>query len=191
MAIQNNLDLAVLTPTATTLRGNVFSGGQSTTGGTADTRNVEEVVRINTPATGTYTVTVSGTTVPHGPQPLALAITGSFANWPEDTGIGDDAVPAGKAFSITGIAPNPFNPTTTITYVLNPVETGKARTTLSIYSVDGRLVTTLVDRVQDPGRHTVTWNGRSSDGSITASGVYFMELEYGGESAARKMTLLK
>ncbi len=191
VAIQNDLNLEVLCSQGSTYKGNVFSGGQSVTGGTADSRNVEEVVLLRTPAAGNYTVTISGPTVPHGPQPFALVVTGSFANWPEDTGVGDDAVPAGKAFSISGIAPNPFNPSTTITYVLNPVETGKAHATLTIYSVDGRLVRTLVDRVQDPGRHAVTWDGRSMDGSVAASGVYFMELEYGGESATRKMTLLK
>jgi len=191
VAIQNNLDLEVLCSQGSTFKGNVFSGGQSVTGGTADSRNVEEVVLVKNPAAGTYTVTVSGTTVPHGPQPFALVVTGSFANWPEDTGVEDGAIPSGKPFSITGITPNPFNPSTMITYVLNPVETGKAHARLNVYSVDGRLVRTLVDRVQDPGRHTVSWNGRTTDGSVAASGVYFMELEYGGETATRKMTLLK
>lgn len=191
IAIQNDLNLEVVCSTGSTHRGNVFSGGQSVSGGTADTRNVEEVVLLKNPPLGTYTVTVSGATVPHAPQPFALVVTGSFANWPEDTGVGDDEVPAGKAFSISGITPNPFNPSAKISYVLNPVETGKAHTTLRVYSVDGRLVRTLVDRVQDPGRHTVTWNGRNQDGSVAASGVYFMELSYGGESATRKMTLLK
>jgi len=191
VALQNNLNLEVLCSQGSTHRGNVFSGGESVTGGSADTRNVEEVVLLKTPATGNYTVTVSGASVPHGPQPFALVVTGSFANWPEGTGVSDDPATSGKAFTISGIAPNPFNPSTTISYVLNPVETGKAHTTLTIYSVDGRIVRTLVDRVQDPGRHSVTWNGRSQDGSVAASGVYFMELEYGGESAMRKMTLLK
>ena len=191
MAIQNNLNLTVAGPSGTYI-GNVLSGGQSATGGTADSRNVEEVVRLNSPAPGTYTITVSGATVPHAPQSFALAITGSFANWPEGTGVGgNDIVPGGRAFSITGVAPNPFNPTTSISYVLNPVETGGARANLSIYTVDGRLVTTLVDRVQDPGNHTVIWDGRGTDGFPAASGIYFMELSYGGEKATRKMTLLK
>jgi len=60
-----------------------------------------------------------------------------------------------------------------------------------IVSVDGRVVTTLVDRVQDPGRYSVVWNGRDADGIAVASGVYFCELSYGGEKEARKMTLLK
>ncbi len=190
VAIQNNLDLTVTGPGGT-YKGNVMSGGQSVTGGSYDALNVEEIVRLGSPATGTYTVRVDGTTVPHGPQPLALAITGSFANWPEDTGVDDDSLPGGRPFRFTGISPNPFNPSTVIGYELAPTATGEARVTLRIYTVDGRLVATLVDRVQDPGRHSVVWNGTDAGGRGAASGIYFCELSYGGERSTRKMTLLK
>jgi len=192
IALINNLDLTVTGPGGLVYRGNVFSGGQSTTGGTYDSRNVEEVVRLNNPPLGSYTIEVEGTTVPHAPQPFALVSTGSFAGWPVGTGIEeDDFAGSGRPFSIEGIAPNPFNPSTSITYALSPVATGEARATLRIYSVDGRLVATLVDRVQDPGRYTVTWNGRTDDGQACASGIYFFELGYGGEKETRKLTLLK
>ncbi len=73
----NDLDLIVTGPTGTTWRGNVFSGGQSATGGTADRRNTLEQVLLASPATGTYTVTVRSFTVPSGPQPFALVVTGA------------------------------------------------------------------------------------------------------------------
>lgn len=60
----NNLDLEVEGPGPTLWRGNVFSGGQSTTGGSADLLNNVEQVRLNTPIAGTYTVRVKGTAVP-------------------------------------------------------------------------------------------------------------------------------
>jgi len=192
VAIQNNLDMTVNSPGGAVFKGNVFSGGQSTTGGSYDNRNVEEVVRLSSPPTGVYTIEIDGTTVPHAPQPFALVSTGSFANWPSGTGIEeDDLAGSERPFGIEGIAPNPFNPSTTITYALEPVPTGQARTTLRVYGVDGRLVRTLVDRVQDPGRHAVTWDGRDAAGLAVASGVYFCELSYGGETEARKITLLK
>lgn len=72
----NDLDLEVSGPTGTVWRGNVFSGGLSATGGTADRRNTLEQVLLNSPATGTYTVTVRGFNVPSGPQPFALVVTG-------------------------------------------------------------------------------------------------------------------
>jgi hypothetical protein len=73
----NNLDLTV-TNGVVTYRGNVFSGGNSTTGGSFDVRNVEENVRVAAPAPGLWTIRVTGTAVPIGPQPFALCITGGI-----------------------------------------------------------------------------------------------------------------
>ena len=71
----NDLDLTVSGPSGT-FRGNVFSGGWSATGGTADRRNNVENVYIQAPAAGTYTVTVNAFNIPNGPQKFALAIDG-------------------------------------------------------------------------------------------------------------------
>ena len=191
VALQNNLDLTVTAPGGTVYKGNVMSGGQSVTGGSYDARNVEEVVRLNSPPVGAYTVRIDGTTVPHSPQPFALVSTGSFADWPPQTGVGESTEPAGRPFDIEGISPNPFNPSTKITYVLRPVATGLARVTLRVVGVDGRVVATLTDRVQDPGRYQVVWDGTDADGNAVASGIYFCDLTYGGKRDTRKMTLLK
>ena len=77
VSLVNDLDLIVTGPGgATTWRGNVFSAGQSATGGTADRRNTLEQVLRTSPATGVYTVTVRSFNVPNGPQPFALVVTG-------------------------------------------------------------------------------------------------------------------
>jgi hypothetical protein len=76
-SINNDLDLIVTGP-AGTFRGNVFSGGASATGGTADRRNTLEQVLLPSPATGVYTVTVRSFNVPNGPQPFALVATGNI-----------------------------------------------------------------------------------------------------------------
>ena len=77
-ALVNDLDLTVTAPDgSTTYLGNVFSGGASTTGGSADRLNVEEQVLIKTPAQGNYTITVKGYNIPNGPQPFAIVITGA------------------------------------------------------------------------------------------------------------------
>lgn len=75
--INNDLDLIVTGPTGTVWRGNVFSGGASATGGTADRRNTLEQVLLSAPAAGVYTVTVRSFNVPNGPQPFALVVTGN------------------------------------------------------------------------------------------------------------------
>jgi hypothetical protein len=64
----NNLDLEVVAPDgATTYKGNVFSGGQSVTGGTADAKNNVEEVFLTAPTAGTWTLRVKGTSVPGTP----------------------------------------------------------------------------------------------------------------------------
>ncbi len=73
----NDLDLRVATPSAGTFRGNVYSGGQSATGGAYDRRNPVECVELNSAASGVYTVRVMAYDVPNGPQPFALAVTGN------------------------------------------------------------------------------------------------------------------
>jgi subtilisin family serine protease len=74
----NDLDLEVVGPIGTLWRGNVFTGGASTTGGLADRRNTLEQVLLTAPAAGTYAVTVRSFSVPSGPQPFALVVSGDF-----------------------------------------------------------------------------------------------------------------
>ncbi len=74
----NDLDLIVSGPGGTYL-GNVFSSGESTTGGSADRLDTVEQVLLANPPAGAYTVTVRSFTVPGGPQPFALVATGDFA----------------------------------------------------------------------------------------------------------------
>ena len=84
IALVNDLDLQVTGPSGTYL-GNVYTNGQSSTGGSADRRNVVECVQLNTPAAGSYTITVVAYTTPQGPQPFALAITGELGGGTSDT----------------------------------------------------------------------------------------------------------
>ncbi|MGB9720660.1 MAG: S8 family serine peptidase [bacterium] len=77
----NDLDLRVVSPTGTSYWGNYYSGGQSATGGSRDSNNVEENFRLNSPATGTWTAWVRGRNVPTGAnQPYAIVITGDVSN---------------------------------------------------------------------------------------------------------------
>jgi hypothetical protein len=81
----NDLDLTVTGPSGT-FRGNVFSGGWSVTGGSADRRNNVENVYIQNPVAGTYTITINGFNIPNGPQKFALAVDGgSFSAGPTPT----------------------------------------------------------------------------------------------------------
>jgi hypothetical protein len=76
-AIVNDLDLKV-THGATTYLGNYMFNGVSLTGANAkrDSINVEEGVRVTSPGVGLWTVRIEGHSVPVGPQPFAVVVTG-------------------------------------------------------------------------------------------------------------------
>ncbi|MCK5944074.1 MAG: S8 family serine peptidase, partial [Planctomycetes bacterium] len=72
----NNLDLEAIAPNGTIYRGNVFAGGWSTTGGTADLKNNVERVAVASPAPGAWTFRVTAASVPVGPSGFGLCATG-------------------------------------------------------------------------------------------------------------------
>jgi len=83
--------------------------------------------------------------------------------------------------------PNPFNPTTTIDFVIPVTE----QVCLNVYDVLGRRVTTLINDVLPAGRHNVIFDGKDKYGSPLASGVYFYRLHAGKTTELKKMVLLR
>lgn len=102
-----------------------------------------------------------------------------------NTAAGDGLVP--DRFGLVGNQPNPFNPRTDILFNLPEA----ADVELSVFSVSGRRVATLVKGHLPAGRHSVTWEGRGDGGEALTSGIYFARIESDGQTATRKMTLLK
>lgn len=78
--------------------------------------------------------------------------------------------------------PNPFNPTTTISYFLPD----RREVRLTVFDVLGRRVRVLVDRTQTRGRYERTFRARG-----LPSGVYVYRLRAGDAVARRTMTLAK
>jgi hypothetical protein len=83
--------------------------------------------------------------------------------------------------------PNPFNPTTTISFSLPD----RSKATLCIYDVEGRRIRTLVDEVMKEGHQERVWDGRDASGNQVGSGVYFYCLTAGNRTLTKKMVLLK
>ena len=83
--------------------------------------------------------------------------------------------------------PNPFNPSTAITFRLPAA--GKA--SLKVFDLRGRTVKILFQGSSGRGSHTVYWDGTDTGGHRLASGVYFYRLEAGENSITRKMILAK
>ncbi len=87
-----------------------------------------------------------------------------------------------KTFNLSQNYPNPFNPTTVIGYQLAV----NSFVTLKIYDMLGREVKTLVDRRENPGDYSVSF-----DGTNLPSGPYIYRLETETGSIYRKMVLIK
>lgn len=83
--------------------------------------------------------------------------------------------------------PNPFNPTTTISYDLPK----SSDVRLDIFNILGRRVGTLVEETQAAGHYDVTWNGKNETGQAVSSGIYFYKLSTEEYTVSKKMTLLK
>jgi len=83
--------------------------------------------------------------------------------------------------------PNPFNPATTLRFVLP--NAGKVK--LSIYNVKGQLVKKLVNNHLSSGEHSVVWSGRNDHNVEVGGGVYFYKLTTESNVEVRKMLLMK
>jgi hypothetical protein len=83
--------------------------------------------------------------------------------------------------------PNPFNPSTEISFALS----ADSHVRLSVYNVLGQQVRTLIDEDMTAGNKSITWDGRSDNGSPAASGIYFYRIQANDFVDTRKMTLLK
>ena len=83
--------------------------------------------------------------------------------------------------------PNPFNPSTTISFYLPDASPVK----LDVYNLRGGLVVNLLDTVLQGGEHSVLWDGANSNGNQVASNVYICRLTTPEYVLRKRMLLLK
>jgi hypothetical protein len=83
--------------------------------------------------------------------------------------------------------PNPCRGWAAIRYSLN----AERRTTLRIHDLAGRVVRTLVNSQQKPGRYSLRWDGRDNAGRLLAAGVYFCKFRAGDYQATEKLSLMR
>jgi hypothetical protein len=87
----------------------------------------------------------------------------------------------------TSVYPNPFNPSTTISYDMP----NEAFVSVVIYDAIGQEVRRLVSEQAPAGRYRVQWDALDSQGRAVGSGVYIAKVEAGSFSNSQKMLLLK
>jgi len=83
--------------------------------------------------------------------------------------------------------PNPFNHRTDFYYHLP--ESGRVQ--ISIYSLSGEKVKSLLDLNVDAGLHTISWDGKNEQNQVVSSGIYFYILQAGTIRDQKKMVFTK
>ncbi|MFH1007744.1 MAG: S8 family serine peptidase [Candidatus Latescibacterota bacterium] len=90
-------------------------------------------------------------------------------------------------YDLSGNVPNPFNPWTTISYQLPEA----ASVHLTIYTLTGQVVRTLVEGTRPAGTYRVIWDGLDEAGRQAANGVYLYALNSEDFFKVRKMVLVR
>jgi hypothetical protein len=88
------------------------------------------------------------------------------------------------SFALHPAYPNPFNPSTTISFDIP--DAADRNTSFHIYDITGKLVETLVNKVLSSGSHAVTWDPKN-----LSSGLYILQLKVGNKTFNQKLTFLK
>jgi hypothetical protein len=112
-------------------------------------------------------------------SPTALGVVRTLPESVESTKLSSARIPQDPHLSAY---PNPFNPTTEITFTL--LRTTNA--SLKVFDVLGREVTTLANGTLQSGDHRITF-----DATALPSGIYFYQLRAGTSTQTKKMLLLK
>ncbi|MDP2172625.1 MAG: chitobiase/beta-hexosaminidase C-terminal domain-containing protein, partial [Candidatus Cloacimonadaceae bacterium] len=136
---------------------------------------------VDVPPPGTYTFFVKAIyfgEYASPPSQTASVITGSS---------NDDPGTPNLLTALIGNHPNPFNPSTSISFSLK--EAGIVH--IDIYNQKGQLVKNLLDESKNAGVHSAVWNGNDNNGKPVSSGIYYYRMQSGSYGSTRKMLMLK
>ncbi len=115
-----------------------------------------------------------------------VIIVSGRCGWPWNDNLSSaPSVAPGKWLS--GAAPNPFNPHTTI--VLNIPS--KEHIQVTLHDLHGRLVGEIANQEFGAGEHLLVWNGLDDSGRAVASGVYIVKLKATDHEEALRLTLVR
>jgi len=166
-----------------------ISGATVTTGEYSATTNTVGAYSILLPI-GTYSVTASKQGF------ITQTIQNVNVNAQQTTTINfamvagsdnEDYVIPVLATELKGNYPNPFNPSTTISYAIKDATDAR----LEIYNLKGQLVRTLANAHHKTGHYNLVWNGMDDANKPVSSGIYFYRLTTDKYQKTRKMLLVE
>jgi hypothetical protein len=100
--------------------------------------------------------------------------------------VDNDNITADK-FELKGNYPNPFNPTTKIRFTNDRTSNVK----VTVYSLKGEKVATIMNKQVNSGTYDVSWNGKNTSGKIVPTGMYLYDIESDGRRLQGKMLFVK
>ena len=100
--------------------------------------------------------------------------------------VDNDNITADK-FELKGHYPNPFNPTTKIRFTNDRASNVK----VTVYSLKGEKVATIMNKQVNSGTYDVSWNGKNTSGKVVPTGMYLYDIESDGRRLQGKMLFLK
>ena len=124
-----------------------------------------------------------------GAEAIFVADSWGLTSYPlhcDPTGVSAE-LPAATLLALSPNYPNPFNPSTLLSYRL----AAPGRLRLSIHDAQGRLQRRLVDDWQEAGAHSAAWDGRDERGRPLPNGVYLARFAVAGKVQGQQLILLK
>ena len=106
------------------------------------------------------------------------------AQWPLTSGVED--LPGATTLNVKA-APNPFNPRTEISFVLDD----QAPVKLAVFDLAGRMVRLIDAGTMGAGRRVIEWDGTDRGGRRLASGTYLVMIQAGDLMAGTKVVLVQ
>jgi len=117
---------------------------------------------------------------------FVLISNGHYSRCNESYDLSDEMANKESVSNLT-CTPNPFNPNTEVSFVLNK----DCHVRVDVYNIIGQKIITLVDENKATGEHNILWDSRETDGSTLASGIYFFRIQADNQVISRKMVLMK
>ena len=90
-------------------------------------------------------------------------------------------------FGSLRIFPNPFSKITKISFSLNKIKNIQ----IKIYSIQGKLINTLINENKTPGQYEIIWNGKNLNGKEVKPGLYLIRLQSGRNILTRSVEYIK
>jgi hypothetical protein len=99
----------------------------------------------------------------------------------------EEDIPISTNLTLYSNYPNPFNPSTKISFSLLE----DSEVSLKVFNVKGQVVKTLLKKQIEAGEHIITWEGKDKNNKQVSSGIYFYKISTSKETKVNKMLLLK